>query len=361
MKATSISLVVMTSLALLLSLVAVLFFRELALALSFAILCAYILDPVADWLERKRRSRTTAVSLILTAWFVAITISLLIVIPVVLDEIGFLVNLIRKAPTHAVALIESPWVSRLLPHQADRQALTHRLIELIQQNGQSIAVWLSKFGGQLVAGFAGAVNNLLNLALVPVVMFFLLRDFDLIRLRTFELIPPAYQPWVAERSQQIDRMLSGFFRGQLLVIAGLTTGYVVGFSLAGVPLSLLVGFLAGVLSIVPIVGGVIGVSLAVILCLLHSTGIGSVIGVLLTTIVAQFLEGHFLTPSLVGSRVGLSPLTIILSVLIGAELMGLIGMIVAIPSTAVLKIFLADVVRWYRASDYYGAVQPPQQ
>jgi len=195
---------------------------------------------------------------------------------------------------------------------------------------------------------------LANLILVPVVTFYLLRDWDVIVARFRELLPRRHAAKFIELTLECDDMLAAFIRGQLMVMFALSTIYTIGLALIGLELSLLVGVVAGVVSFVPYLGLIVGIGLAGLAAFFQFHEWLPLVMVVLVFGVAQVLEGVVLTPRFVGERIGLHPVAVIFSVLAGGQLFGFTGVLLALPAAAVIMVLLRHAHRRYLSSQIYS-------
>jgi predicted PurR-regulated permease PerM len=197
------------------------------------------------------------------------------------------------------------------------------------------------------------VLGLLNLVVAPVFTFYFLRDFDLMKKRAAELIPLAYREWTLGKFRQVDETLGAFLRGQLTVCTMLAVLYSFGLMIVGIDMAVIIGVSAGYLFIVPYLGTIFGIITASIMALLKFHDFWHVLGVWVVFLVVQLFETYFLTPRIVGDRVGLNPVLVILALLIGGGLFGFLGILLAVPVAAVLKIFASDLVNYYQSTELY--------
>lgn len=200
-------------------------------------------------------------------------------------------------------------------------------------------------------GFIGIITNFLIFGVVSV---YLLKDFDPIVLRIKELLPSSSRDKVVEIFSKIDNNLRGFFRGQIVVCLILSLIYSIGLTIAGIPLAFFVGFTGGIGNIVPYVGTITGVALAVLLSLVQYHDLHHLIYILIVFAVGQLIEGTFLTPKIVGEKLGLSPVVVIISIIIWSQLLGFLGLLLAVPITSVAKVFIDEFIARYKASPLYS-------
>ena len=209
---------------------------------------------------------------------------------------------------------------------------------------------LQRPGPLVFASGLGLFTSIINLALLPIFTFYLLSEWD--RMVTFvdELIPPRHQMRVRRLASDVDERLSAFVRGQITVCVVLAVLYSIGLLLAGIDLALAIGLLAGALFIVPYLGTVVGIGLATILCLMKYGIDIHLVYVALAFGIPQTIESWYLTPKVVGDKVGLHPLVVMIALLAGAGLAGIWGMMFAIPMTAVLDVLGREGLANYRSS-----------
>ncbi len=196
--------------------------------------------------------------------------------------------------------------------------------------------------------------------LVPVVTFYLLRDWDVMIAKVRGVLPRAWEPTAVALARECDEVVSAFIRGQLLVMLALGFCYTLGLMLVGLDLALLIGVLAGLASIVPYLGLVLGVAAAAVAALVQFGDWVPLVWVALVFVLSQMLEGMYLTPKLVGDRIGLHPVVVIFAVMAGGQLFGFTGVLLALPVSAVIMVLLRHVHERYRASRYYGPAAVPE-
>jgi len=237
---------------------------------------------------------------------------------------------------------------------ADKLAL--RLSELLQQARSAAPDLLKPLLAFLQKTLTSTVDVLLALLgylIIPVYLFYLL--FDLPQLKTFieSYVPERFRPAYSKKLAEVDAVLSGFVRGQMSVCAILALLYSIGLYVIGIDLAIAIGTLAGITFIIPYVGTIIGICLSVVMALLKFNDILHPLLCLGWFGFVQLLEGAIITPKIVGNTVGLHPLMAIVALLIGGQLFGIIGMLLAVPVTAVLQVFLRSLAEYYRSSEFY--------
>ena len=194
---------------------------------------------------------------------------------------------------------------------------------------------------------------LMNLVLIPVVTFYLLRDWDLLIKGIRELLPRKIEPTVSTLASEINEVLGAFVRGQLMVMFALGVIYTAGLWLIGLDLAFIIGMGAGLLSVVPYLGTVVGLVAAVLAAVFQFQDLFHTIMVLLVFGAGQALEGMVLTPKLVGDRIGLHPVAVIFAVLAGGQLFGFLGILLALPVASALNVLVRHFRDEYTKSDLY--------
>jgi predicted PurR-regulated permease PerM len=206
----------------------------------------------------------------------------------------------------------------------------------------------------LVTGTLGAVGAIVNFVLFAVVSVYLLKDFDTLTARIQDLIPPRNKDYLLEVTRKINMNLRSFFRGQLIVCTILAVIYGVGLTIVGVPFALLIAIVGGYGQIVPYLGTAIGIVPAALLALLKYGDIIHPLGAIAVFAVGQSLEGFIITPKIVGDKVGLHPVVIIVAILIFGKALGFLGILFAVPMTAILKVMLGELIARYKQSELYS-------
>lgn len=315
---------------------------------------AYVCAPIVDFLQRRRLPRSVAAVLVLLG-IACFWIGLfLLLVPVVVEQGQ---NLSVRLPK-AVAYFEStliPWFESKFGVDVPNTTagIADRLGELLPRVGTSLASPLGQLVASTFGGFLGIVAAIANLILIPVLAFYLLVHYHRIWPRITELIPRRQEVRVHDIMRRIDSSLAGFVRGQLTVALVLGALIAIGLSIVGIDGAIVIGLLSGLLNLVPYVGTGIGIGLSLLLALFEFGGWGPIFGVLIVFTVTQTLEGLLITPRIVGDRTGLSPVIVILAVLAGGEIFGFVGLLLAVPAAAVLKVLLQEVRQLYLGSGAY--------
>ncbi|MDH5258805.1 MAG: AI-2E family transporter, partial [Gammaproteobacteria bacterium] len=218
----------------------------------------------------------------------------------------------------------------------------------------------TKAGG-VAAGLVGTVSKsgmailgwVINIALIPVLTFYILRDWDILKDRIRELLPLNSQEKVVTIVRDSDSVLSAFLRGQLMVMFALGTIYSIGLWMIGLDFSLLIGMLAGIVSFVPYLGFIVGILIAGIVAMVQFHDVYQLLPVLMVFGVGQLVESFLLTPLLVGDKIGLHPVAVIFAVMAGGQLFGFFGILLALPVAAVVMVLLRHAHERYLRSQLY--------
>lgn len=323
----------------------------------FAALLGWLGDPMVDRLEARKIRRNTAVILVFAVMVLLLIIVAILLIPVLEDQVLTLVN---SLPKYRDWLVQTalPWVE----HRTGMQILTwldpERLFALLQQHWQSAGGAVADLLGYVSRSGFALIGWVANIALLPVLTFFFLRDWDLIVGRIGALVPRDHSDTVRRLALESNEVLGGFIRGQLLVMLILGVLYAIGLWWVGLDLGILIGLVAGLLTFVPYLGPTSIVVFGGTAALVqygdwqHLAGVAMVFGI------GQIIESFVLTPMLVGDRIGLHPMAVIFAVMAGGTLFGFLGMLLALPVAAVVNVLLRYAQERYRQSRLYAGDTP---
>ena len=313
---------------------------------------AYLGDPLVDRFEARGISRTLGVVVVFILVTALVAAALLVLVPVLLHEVS---SLISNIPVFVEWLQKttSPVIVKHFgvdPFNISVADLRQRLAAHWREAG-SVA---SRILGQVTASGYALVSWLVNLAMIPVVAFYLMRDWDRMVASIRSLLPREYEQAVVGMVQECDDVLSAFLRGQLLIMFLLGCIYALGLIIAGINLAILIGLLAGLASIVPYLGFITGIVAAIVAALFQYHDVSHVIYVVVVFGIGQAMEATVLTPMLVGDRIGLHPVAVIFAILAGGQLFGFTGVLLALPAAAVIMVFVRHAHARYKQSEYYG-------
>ncbi|MBF8765091.1 AI-2E family transporter [Pseudomonas sp. xss_4] len=321
------------------------------------ILLAYLADPLVDRLERLGLSRTWGVVVVFGLFTLLMLALLLVLIPMLAKQ---LVRLYALAPQMLDWLehVALPWVQGRLGLADGFWKFDKIKAAIGAHMGQTTDI-VSMLLSQATASSLALMAWVANMVLIPVVGFYLLRDWDLMMAKLRSLLPRQREPQIVGLASECHEVLGAFVRGQLLVMVALGIIYSAGLMLVGLELGLLIGMLAGLAAIVPYMGFIIGIGAALVAGLFQFGGdLYPMLGIVAVFMVGQALEGMVLTPLLVGDRIGLHPVAVIFAILAGGELFGFTGVLLALPVAAVIMVLLRHVHGLYKESDMYAGDAP---
>jgi predicted PurR-regulated permease PerM len=335
------------------TLLVVYFFANIFLPLVIALILTYLLNPLVVLLAKRGINRTFAIILVLAglalfAWALGLF---------------FFTSLRSEFGTVEVNLPE--YANRLygiIPHQikmylgieTPAKAYSQMSAAMQELRGASLDILREgfAFASKAFSSTLTFILTLLGYVITPVYLFYFLADLPKIREQLMALVPGQYRQQVRASAGEINDVLSAFVRGQLTVCAILAVLYSAGLYLIGIDLAILIGTLAGATFIIPYVGTILGITLSMTMALLKFHDLLHPLLCLGWFVLVQALEGALITPRLVGDKVGLHPVITILALLIGGQLFGILGMLLAVPFTAVVKVLSASFLENYRNSSY---------
>jgi predicted PurR-regulated permease PerM len=327
--------------------------RSVLAPVLFALLLAYFLDPLVDHFERMRIPRALGIVIILFAALSLLTLFVILVVPQLVRDVYELARALSVGLFRLLSAVR-PW---LVAHNVPVPDTVAAALDQIGNNVLSMASSaLAPVGDVLLAAIGGtatALGSLSNALFVPVFSFYFLHDFDRIKARAPELLPVSIRPSVVAMATQVDHVLGEFMRGQLTVMAILAGLYAFGYWIIGVPLAVPIGVLAGVLSFVPYVGSTLALVFGLLMVTLHWTSATQLLGVVLVYAAIQLLESLVITPRIVGGKLGLSPVWVLFALLAFGRLFGFVGVMLALPASAVIKVFVVDALAYYQRSALY--------
>jgi predicted PurR-regulated permease PerM len=297
-------------------------------------LLAYIGDPLADRLQKLKLPRTIAVVTVFLLTFGGIALLVLLVVPLIRTQVSAFLS----ALPGIVAQAEQVWLPTITQFigiepgdDVGLGAFVSRYSDLAGDWTATVLMSLSRGGGALAAA-------VISLFLIPILTFYLLRDWDTILVRLGALVPMSQRDTVFRLARETDDVLGAFLRGQIMVMIALAVIYSTGLTLIGLKFAVAIGVVAGLVSFVPYLGFVFGILLAGLTVVLEPDPLLRLAGVVATFAVGQFIEGSVLTPKLVGDRIGLHPVIVIFAVAAGGQLFGFFGILLALPAAAVLSV-----------------------
>ncbi len=375
------------------------FMTSVLVPLLLAFFVAYVFDPVVDRLERRHVPRlAAALGLMFAILLLGLCVPL--IMQQMIQEGQSLVRLsapqknitddvLDKLPIErwlalwdasrseelgvdeAAALIASepdePFDARTELARRIGEWVNANAVNLLRTHSEALAGF-GKLAGTSAVGLFATVGNWIlglillvgNFVLFAFVTIYLLKDYDDIVAAALDLLPVRYRAKTAEIFGKIDQQLKAFLRGQFMVCCCLAAMYAIGLSIAGVPLALPLALFGGLASFVPYLGLALTIGPAVLLTLIKYGADWHVVVALSTFIIAQAIEGNLLTPKIVGSQVGLGPVWVILAIMVFGGTMGFLGLLLAVPIAAALKVLVVEGLEVYRGSAFFrGTASPP--
>jgi predicted PurR-regulated permease PerM len=316
-----------------------------------AALLAYLGAPLVSRLEKIKWPRTLAVAVVFAVIFVVLVVGLVVLLPLVEQQIA---SLIEKVPAiiNWMKVTALPWLQVRLAvfGQIDVDKVQQALQDNLGGAGSVAINVISSISSSGMAFLAG----LANVVLIPVVTFYLLRDWDDLIVKIHDAFPRRIEKRVNGIAKEVDVVLAAFFKGQILVMLCLAVIYYAGLSVVGLEFALLIALIAGLVSFVPYLGLIIGVVLACVASVFQLHDGSSILPILAVFAIAQVLESVLLTPVLVGDKIGLHPVAVIFAVMAGGQLFGFTGVLLALSVAAVLLVFFRQVNEQYKRSDLYN-------
>jgi len=328
--------------------------RSVAVPLFFAFLLAYALDPIVDRLEAMRIPRALGAAVTLGGLFALAIMAFLYTIPIFVEELRSAALELPDQLQRLQARAE-PWLLTNL-----KVKLPHTMNELTKTLGDKVQSRAPEMAGAVAVALFGTltyVSVALSALIVPVFALYLLIDFNRIVIRGSELVPRRWVTPVSDIAGQIHKTLGGYVRGQITTNIVLGALYALGLRIIDIRLAVAIGVLTGMLAFVPYIGFFIGLSLGLAMAILDWHGIAHVVGVVAVMGGVQLLDGMVITPRIVGRSVGLQPLEVLVTMMVAATLFGFLGVLLAVPLGAVVKILVVRSVDAYLESDFYKRAQ----
>lgn len=328
--------------------------RSVSVPLFFAFLLAYALDPIVDRLEAMRVPRALGAAVTLGGLFAVGIMGFIYTVPIFIEELRSAAeefpDQLQKLQTRA-----EPWLLTNL-----KVKIPHTMNELTKTLGEKAQARVPEMAGAVAVALFGTltyVSVALSALIVPVFALYLLIDFNSIVIRVRYLTPRRWVVPVSDISNQIHRTLGGYVRGQITTNIVLGALYALGLRIIDIRLAVPIGVLTGMLAFVPYVGFFIGLSLGLAVAVLDWHGISHVVGVIAVMGGVQLLDGMVITPRIVGRSVGLRPLEVLVTMMVAATLFGFLGVLLAVPLGAVVKILVVRSVDAYLESEFYKKAQ----
>lgn len=313
------------------------------------LIIAYVFDPTIDYLETKKIRREFGIALVFALLLGILVFLISFTYPLMSKEIKIFT---KKIPVYTEKIREStvPIVKEYIARHPEQLEL---LKEKVQTAGLKMVLPLINFFKNIFSGTVNVIVGILDLLIIPVMAFYLLKDIDKLKEKVIIAIPKRFEEKVLDIGGEIDTTLKDFLKGQITVSFLLAIIYSIGLSIFGVPIALVIGIVAGFANIIPYLGIAIGLIPALLLSYLDSQSVVNLIGVLATFSIAQLLEGTLISPKIVGDKVGLHPVTVIIAIILGGNFFGFVGILAAVPVASILNVLVRRSFKWYLQSSYY--------
>lgn len=331
--------------------------KSVTIPILIATIIAYLLDPLVDRLEKFKIGRGASILFLTLSVVAFFSLVVLLVIPAIEREI---VSLIKKMPEYMTRIKDEvgPFFDesfrRFFP--GSDFSTTGLLKEGDSLLKKIPADLLKKILMAVSSTFKGTLSlfvSLLGILIMPLYIYYILKDFDAFKEGIIALLPLSSRSFIISQFKEVDLTLSSFVRGQIIICAILAVIYSTGLYFIGIDLALVIGILSGAAFIIPYIGTILGIIAASFMAFVEFRDVTHIIYVFILYGGAQVLEGAVITPRVIGDKVGLHPLAIILSIIIGGELFGFLGILLAVPTAATLKIFTFSAIDSYKNSSYY--------
>jgi len=318
-----------------------------------AAVLAYALTPLVNKLDRMgkgRLPRVVAVVVVELLFILAVLSLVLLVVPIVAKEIPLMREQIPLLADRITTGL-TPWLAQFgIKVSLDMGSLKAVALKYLNANYQDMFGSLLsslKLGGSVALAIIG------NAVLIPVALFYLLMDWDKFVTRLLELVPPPMRSSVDSFTDEADSVLGQYLRGQLLVMLVMAAFYAIGLALFGLDLALPIGIFTGLAMFIPYLGFGIGLILAVLAGVLQFASIKAIVMVAVVYGIGQVVESLYLTPRMVGERIGLHPLAVIFALLAFGQVFGFVGVLIALPASAVLLVAIRRIKLRYMTSKLY--------
>ena len=346
--------VVYWTVALAIFVTALILLREILLPFVMGMAIAYLLDPIADRLQKWGLSRTLSATVLTIIFLLGVAAFLMVLVPIlhsqVIDFVSRLphyLELLRGRSEDVLALVQA----RLSPE------VVARLREEIEGLAGGSIAWLGRVATQVWSSGLALINLISLIIITPIVAFYLLRDWDRIVEQLDSWLPRRNRAEIREQLSEIDKTLAEFVRGQAIVCGGLGVFYGIGLTLVGLEFGLIVGLGTGVISFVPYFGMLTGLAIGIGLAFAQFDTWPPIALVAGIFVIGQVIEGNFVTPKLIGNRIGLHPVWMIFALLAGGVLFGFVGVMLSVPVAAAIGVLSRFSLKQYLASPLYGGCE----
>ncbi|MBI5486797.1 MAG: AI-2E family transporter [Deltaproteobacteria bacterium] len=332
------------------------FLRDVLTPIVAALFLAYALSPAVDRLKKWGIPRGLGTFLVLLVTIGGLVGVALVVLPAVFGEfqrfVEKLPDLLQRLSTETIPAIERT-LGVDLPNDLDTALAL--LAEKVRGTSPDALGPLASVAAHVLRGAAAFLSALFTVLLVPILTFFFLRDFPQLVAGVRKELPARYRPGVESYFTEVDRIMSAYLRGQLLVVLCLGALYALGLALLGLRLGVAIGLLAGVLAFIPYAGFAVGIALALLMALVTFEGVWMYVGIVAVFTGVQVLEGLVLTPQLIGRRLGMGMVGVLVAIIVFGATLGFVGVLLAVPLGAVFRVSFGRLMAWRAQVDAEGA------
>ena len=310
--------------------------REGMYPFLLAVLLSYFLSPAVVWFERRKVSRTISLILLYVFGGLVVCAFLWKGIPIFLREIESFIESLPQISQQLESVVLS-----LERYQAEK--FPPMVKHIIEQNISEAEMMIETSLGALIHRIIGLMEYTIGVAVSPIIAFYILHDWQRIRKSLFELLPIECRGTCGEIAAEVNHVLSGVIRGQVIISIFVGTAVTVGLYYFGVPYAILLGVLAGILDVIPYFGAIFGAVPAILFGLFISPLTALKVAILF--FVVHQLESSIIHPNVVGDSIGMHPLAVLFFVFLGGEVGGLVGMVIGVPLAAIIKIIFHHIMR----------------
>lgn len=304
----------------------------------------YLLNPIVDWLEKYKITRTAAISVLFVLIGLLLVWGLAVAIPSIQEQVtSFAQNLpsnIQKIESHVTTLLENEQFEQFRPTALEMlNKVNDQIISYAQKFSSSAVNWASSL-------ISTASQIIVAILIMPFILFYLLRDGQQLNAHVTQYLPTKWRSSVSKVLTDVNSQLSNYVRGQVTVAIIVALMFSVMFSLIGLSYPVTLGVMAGFLNLIPYLGSFLAMIPAVILGLI--AGPVMLIKVLIVFMVEQTIEGRFVTPLIIGSSLSIHPITILFVLLTAGQMYGVLGVLLGIPIYASIKVVVKAIFEWYK-------------
>lgn len=316
----------------------------------FALIVAYFLAPVISYLEKFKLSRTLSTIIVMCLLAVLIITISLTIIPILYKQISLFISKVIEQKEYIANIV--PFVTSLLGEV--QPEISNKIGVMVSELSHEVLAFVGSVLKSFLQSGINTVNIISLVFVAPIVLFYTLRDWDRVVSSIQSLFPKKFNPIAKKLFNEIDYTLSGYVRGQTYVCLFLGLFYAVGLTIVGLESGFVLGMISGLLTFIPYAGAIFSCVLCILISLMQFAALKQVLVILALFAIGQFLEGQFVVPRFIGKNVNLHPVWIIFGLLAGGALMGFIGVLIALPLTAIIGVVIRFILSYYYKSKIYS-------